>query len=467
MKKTYNLHWAISRIGVLKDLVSLHESPDRGRDRLRRASLSGITSFLSQGIGIGTNLISIPLTINYLGGERYGVWLTMSSLLGWMAISDIGLGNALVNALAEAHGKDDRLLAREFVATSFWVLMAIAFLLTLIFTLMFRFVPWATVFNVSTDVPQQELQWAVIFSMASFVFLFPISIVSGIYRGYQEEYLGNMWGIAGSILSLAALLVVTRIQGGLPLLVLALSGTRILVTLANAGYLFTRQYPWLNLGFRSATRRSLHRLMPLGIKYLVQQLAGIGMFQSQPLIITQLLGPAQVGIFHVAHRLLTLPLLVVQRFTLPLVPAYGEALARQDWAWIRRTFWHSLLGSAIVSISPIIVLAFLARPIINMWVGPTMIPGGALVAGLAVYAVVNAIVAPMACLLSGLERVGGQAIIAVVNALFTVSLCIFLIKIWGLPGMALAMALGFIVVNLVGQMIHIYLVIKTTRPILR
>ena len=51
----------------------------------------------------------MPLTVHYLGAERYGVWLTISSLLTWMSMTDFGLaGNALVNVLAEASGKDDQ-----------------------------------------------------------------------------------------------------------------------------------------------------------------------------------------------------------------------------------------------------------------------------------------------------------------------------------------------------------------------
>ena len=59
--------------------------------------------------------VSVPLTVHYLGAERYGVWLTISSLLVWVALTDFGLaGNALVNVLSEAVGNDDRGVARQY-----------------------------------------------------------------------------------------------------------------------------------------------------------------------------------------------------------------------------------------------------------------------------------------------------------------------------------------------------------------
>jgi len=299
------------------------------------------------------------------------------------------------------------------------------------------------------------LRWAVIFSLACFVLMFPISIVDAVYQSYQRGYIGNIWTMVGSGISLAALIGVTRMKGGLPLLVLALSGVRIIVTLANVGYLFGRQYPWLKPAPRAVTRRSLRRLMSLGLKYLVAQLAGIGMFQSQPMIITQILGPAQVGIFNVTQRLLTLPLNVVQMFTFPLMPAYGEARARNDWSWIRRTLRHSLIASLAVTVCLVTPLIFFIKPIIRAWVGPEMIPEHALIVNMGLYALIAGVVTPASVVLYGLERVGGQAVIATANALVTVILGIWLTHAAGLSGLAGSMAFALLSVNLVGQALQI------------
>jgi O-antigen/teichoic acid export membrane protein len=141
--------------------------------------------------------------------------------------------------------------------------------------------------------------------------------------------------------------VVTLFDGGLVELVAGLCGTRLAVAVAAAIYLFAWHRPWLIPSPGAITRAALARLLSLGIRYQFAQVAGIGMFHSQPFIITQVLGPAQVGIFNVAYRLMTLPLQFIQIFTFPLMPAYGEARARQDWAWIRVTLRRSLTLSAV------------------------------------------------------------------------------------------------------------------------
>jgi len=102
-------------------------SADRGRERYRRAGLTASTSYVAKGLTVLTGFVSVPLTVHYLGAERYGVWLTISSLLLWVALTDFGLaGYALVNVVSEAVGNDDLASARHYAASAFWALVAIA-----------------------------------------------------------------------------------------------------------------------------------------------------------------------------------------------------------------------------------------------------------------------------------------------------------------------------------------------------
>ena len=70
-------------------------------------------------------------------------------------------------------------------------------------------------------------------------------MVNSVYSAYHDGFVSNVWGIAGNALALVSLVVVTQFQGGLPLLVIALSGTRMAVAMGSGWYAFFRRYPWL------------------------------------------------------------------------------------------------------------------------------------------------------------------------------------------------------------------------------
>ena len=70
-------------------------------DRTKRANLNIIISFFFKGASILLSFLLVPLTINYIKPDAYGVWLTLSSLVGWVAMFDIGIGNGLKNKLSD------------------------------------------------------------------------------------------------------------------------------------------------------------------------------------------------------------------------------------------------------------------------------------------------------------------------------------------------------------------------------
>ena len=48
------------------------------------------------------SLTLVPLLINILGVEKYGLWVTMTSLLVWISLFDFGLGYALKNTVSKS-----------------------------------------------------------------------------------------------------------------------------------------------------------------------------------------------------------------------------------------------------------------------------------------------------------------------------------------------------------------------------
>jgi O-antigen/teichoic acid export membrane protein len=154
---------------------------DRGHERYRRAGISASASLIQKALTIVISFVSVPLTVHYLGSERYGVWLTISSLLVWMAMTDFGLaGNALVNVLSPAHGTEDRRAAQEYTSSAVWALSGVAVLLAIAAILSFRFIPWSSLFKIST-VPEHELTYACALTIVFFIMGLPLSVQNSIY----------------------------------------------------------------------------------------------------------------------------------------------------------------------------------------------------------------------------------------------------------------------------------------------
>ena len=216
-----------------------------GERRYQRILQSVLTGFFGKGVSIVVSFLAVPLALGYLGAELYGVWITISTLLVWISLADLGLGNGLTNLLAAAYGKERPDLAQKYVATAFWLLTGIAVLIGCAFVIVWRLLDWPLLFGVESFQAKIQVAPAILAAVVIYLMSFPLLLVNKILNAYQEGALGNLWLGLGGLASLLGLVVVTHARGGLVQLVIGYSGMLWVVMVASAVWLFFRHKTWL------------------------------------------------------------------------------------------------------------------------------------------------------------------------------------------------------------------------------
>jgi O-antigen/teichoic acid export membrane protein len=425
-------------------------TPDgRSEERYRRAAWATLTGLGARGIGMLVSLITIPLAIGYLGPEQYGVWATISAFSAMLLFADLGLGNGLMNAVAGAYGRGDRAAAQRAISSAFVMLIGIAAVVTLAFALAFPIVPWSQLANVTSGDAAAEVAPAVLAFFACFAIGLPLGLVQRIQYGYQEGFKASAWTALGSVLSLVGLVVAIQTGATLPWLVLALAGGPVVALALNAFVVFGLRHTDLRPTLRSATKRAARELVRVGLLFFVLQLAVAVAFQSDVIVAAQILGPEAAAEYSVVARLfLLMPSLLWMAF-LPLWPAYGEAIARGDVPWLRRTVVRSTLaGIAISGVSSALLLLF-GNQVLRLWLGPVFDPPFALLAGMAIWAVMSTAGTSMAMLLNGATVIGFQVVVASVMAVTSIIASIVLGRTFGLAGVIWGTVLAYLVCNAV------------------
>ncbi|HAI41924.1 MAG TPA: hypothetical protein DCM40_29270, partial [Maribacter sp.] len=84
----------IKRFNSIKVII---QSYFQGNSRTNLLIKNVFSSLILRGLGTAINFLFVPLVINFVNAERYGIWLTLSSVLTWFTLLDIGFGNGLRN----------------------------------------------------------------------------------------------------------------------------------------------------------------------------------------------------------------------------------------------------------------------------------------------------------------------------------------------------------------------------------
>jgi O-antigen/teichoic acid export membrane protein len=411
--------------------------------RLSTMVLGAATSLANRALGIITTLLSVPLTVRYLGAERFGAWVILASILAWLQLIDFGLGNGLINAVTSAAGRDRMDLVRIYISSALCMLTIIASATGLLAALAWPWIDWGSLLGVVSPDARAELGPALAAALIIFLSQFPLSITEKVFVAYQEGKIGNYWSIVANILSLVALLIVSQTRGGLLWLVIGVSGTRLLVVTISFLWLFLYHKPQLLPRFEYVQLPSAKSLTHAGGQFFLIQILALVTFQSDNLVISHYLGAASVPSYSLTYSIFNYTALPQSILFPYLWVSYTEAIARNDIAWVKRTFRINLIASVASTLPAILCLMFVARPFIGWWAGPTFVPEATLIGWMAAWSVINAITSPMACLFAAASHLRAQIIYSAFAAVINIVLSIKLVSSWGVNGVIAATVIGY------------------------
>ncbi|MEO8392616.1 MAG: oligosaccharide flippase family protein, partial [Chloroflexota bacterium] len=328
------------------------------RARFRRIGFSVIASLIARGLSLIITIVTTPITLKYLGTERYAMWVTLSSITALLAFADLGIGNGLINSISAANGQDDREAAQKSLSNAFLMLTALALLIGIVLVAVYPIVPWDKIYNVTSTLAKSEAAPVTAIFIACFLINMPLGIVQKALMGYQETYIDNVWSMVARIGSLIGIVLAVKFDLGLVGLVIALVGLPIITTTLEWVQLFWFRRPWLRPSLKNIDPKIIWFLMRLGWMFFALQIAGTLAYNIDNLVIAQVISPEAVTNYSIPSQLFKLSTVFISLVSLPLWPAYGEAIARHDLNWVKKTFKLSLLinfaSSALLSLALVV-----------------------------------------------------------------------------------------------------------------
>ncbi len=436
----------------------------RASERIRRIQRTVTSGLGASAIGIGVSLVMVPLALGYLGKESYGTWTAVSSLITMASFVDGGAGNATINIVARATGKDPQELPR-IVSTSFFAMLTLATLASLLLLSISPFINWGAVFGTKNSDLTSEVFGLVLLVGLLFFARIPISLVAQIERGLQEGEREKITMGAGALLSLLFAYIAIQEDLGIFGFGTAMLGGPLLAHLINSLLFFFRWRPELRPRFENLDRTLGRELFGVGGLFFILQIAATFQVQSDNVLIAHMLGSASVVSYAVTMKLALTVTMLSNIALAPLWPAYREALATGDSEWVREIFLKSIRWSIFLSIPSALLLVVVGKQLILLWAGPEAIPSSLLLIGCATWMVITTIGTALATLLNSMQLVGIQIRTALVTTAVNLGLSIFLVGYIGVEGavwgsiiaytLCALIPLSFIIRRKMGENLHV------------
>ena len=343
-----------------------------GNKRSVKAKKNIIASFVIQGFNIIIGFLMVRIALDYLNPTKYGIWLTVSSLLAWVSFFDIGLGNGLRNKLAEAFAKQDYLLGRMYVSTTYAILSIIVVVIAVVFFIGNQFIDWTVILNTDTNL-SSELSSLAAIVFGPYCLRFVMQTIGVILNADQRPALANAFGPAANLIALIGIYTLTKAtcSSSLIYLGLILSITPIILMFFASIYFYNSDYKSIAPSIKNINFKYAKDLMSLGSKFFFIQIAALIVFQSSNLIISYFFGPAEVTPYNIAYKLFSVMNTVFAIIMMPFWSAFTDAWVKKDILWIKKVIRKLLWVWGGISAGGLLML-FLSDKIYLLWVGESI-----------------------------------------------------------------------------------------------
>lgn len=415
-------------------------------DRTRRLVHGASSAVLSKGAVMVCNAISIPIAFRYLGAESFGLWTTISTTLSMLLVLDLGIANSLTNFISEAYARQDHEHASVYSTTAAVLMILVAGLLGAVAWAIWPSLRWSQLFHLSSASESLQAERAVAAALVVFLVGLPAGLAPKILGGYQEIRSANVFVAAGSLCNLLFLIVLVRLHAGLVPLVAASSGALVLANLVCLGWIWWVHKPWLLPRIRHLRYGAARTMFQSGGEFFILQIAGLVVFNSDNLVVVHYLGPVEVGAYSVAWKL-TGYAMIAQTLLMPaLWPAFSEAFARRDLAWVRQTFWRTMWLTMGVATSFSILFVFAGRWLIGVWAGKAAVPSQSLILLMCVWVLISTFMGNTATVHVAKGQTRLQAWCSLLAAGLNLALSIYWVQRIGALGVILGTIVSYLIV---------------------
>lgn len=379
--------------------------------------VSGICKPLSMVVGY----IYIPIVMNYLGIEKYGVWSTILTILSWVSYFDIGIGNGLRNKLTESLSKKDD-ESRKLVSSAYAVISIIMICFVIIFSFITSLLNWERIFGVVSVT--ENLACAVNASVIFVSINFILSICKNVLYALQKAAYVSMMELAVQIINLCGVLLVRQLfDSNLFIMSIVYGLSMIIVNLLVSIKIYRKKIcvrpniHYVNLYIGKA-------LTNLGLQFLIIQICTLILFTTDNILVSYLYGAASVTPYATVNKLFNVVYGVFSAFLIPVWSLVTKKKMEKRFSELKEII-KKLYGLIIPVIICTIMLMGGFRIISRIWLGRDLDYTTEIIIFGGIYCCLNMWTNIQGTIANGLGILKEQMLMAILQATINIPLSIF------------------------------------------
>jgi len=405
---------------------------------------------------VAITFVLSPYVVHNLGNTTYGIWVLLSSMVGYLGLLDFGVRGAVTRYVAKLHAEASHREASRLASTAMSIFGAtggIAILASLVLA--------AIIVQRFDITPAQANSARIVVLLGGLTVAASLlgGVFGGIVIGLQRFDLNGQIEIGIGLLRAAAIYLALRRGLG----IVSLAGIQFLVsagrTLASA-WLARRLYPELRLRLGTWNRDAFHQIFSFSFFSTLLQFSSSLILYSDSVVIGIFMPVGAITFFAIAGNLVDYARSLVRGISTTLTPR-TSALEAEAPSYIGAV---SVRASRLATllILPIVVTFWLrGERFVGLWMGPSYGgPTGDVLRILTLSLCFVAATHVTQSALMGISAHGRLVPFFIAEALINLGLSVLWVRQLGLPGVAWGTTVPSLVTSLVVMPWYVHRTLK-------
>lgn len=411
-----------------------------------------MTSFGSTATSSLVGLVAVPVGLKYFNTEAYGVWTLISSVLVYLAVSNMGVNTSASVLMAKCPDVREKLL---ILSRSVKLLVVFsAFVLFSFGVLNYFSKDWIYALgNIPESLVRETYRTALILG-AFYIINLPFSLITSVLNGFQKVYVDNFFMSISTVVNFCALLLTVVTKGDLVRLAILTGSFSLIFNVIKFGYvrIFVLN-PAAEViadspsGRSSQTEHSYWEILRTGFRFVLISVAAMIVWNTDNFLISRILGVASVVPYSVTFKLFYIMFSVIFTVNNAALSLMGREFGNNNWAWINKIYSNLLIITVILGGAAWLFGLFFLKDIIRLWVGDTGYAGLTVVFFLGAYSYIFGMVNLNAGLINAFNYTHIMPVVGWVEAGIKFSVTYMGLRLWGIQGAAIGTFVGCLLSN--------------------
>ena len=397
-----------------------------------------------------------PFIIHKLGDSNYGIWILISSIIGYYGLLDLGIGSAVSRYVSKYHAVKDSRSSNEVMSSCFFIFLGIG-IICLAVSSVFAFI-MPGIFNVP-QASRADFSLLVLILGLGIAITFPSKVFDTGIKAVEKFHVCNNIGIALAIAKTGFIVYLLSKGYGLVALGFITLGRIVLAALLYIRYAF-KLLPGLEIKFGLVRKNQVKLVFNYSIFTFLIAVADHLRFYTDSLVIAYFLPIASITYYAIGAKLVEYFKGIIITVITPTTPVFSKYEATNRQADIQNLLIKATKYLALVSMFVGSILILYGRPFIRLWVGEKYSSSYFILLILVPPYISDLAQVPSVSALYGIDKHKLLAYFTLAEGMANLVLSLALVRKYGIYGVALGTAIPMFIVKTFIQPVYVCKIMK-------